>query len=315
MGRWSTYIKLTMRDISNKIDTLRIAIASAKITCSPSSIEAIKANSTPKKDILAIARAAGFLGVKNTSQVIPHCHPIPVEYCRVDYSLETSSIGITVEVKSIYKTGCEMEALHGASVVALTIYDMLKPIDNDVEISTIKLNDKKGGKSSYYDLIDNPVTISVLVCSDSVSAGKKEDSAGKAVISKCEALGLPVDDYTIIPDEEDRIRSTVEERSKAGYNMVILCGGTGLSPKDITTEVVNGMIDREIPGVMEAARSYGQQRTPYAMLSRGVAGMMGNMLLLAIPGSTKGAMESMDALFPHVLHIFKVSNPSYRHGK
>lgn len=304
-----------MRDVSNKANTLRIAIASATITCSENSIKAIQANTTPKKDILAIARAAGFLGVKNTSQAIPHCHPIPIEFCSVDYTIGKTDIEISVEVKSIYKTGCEMEALHGAAVVALTIYDMLKPIDDHVEITNIRLVDKKGGKSSFHDLEDNPVSISIIVCSDSISAGKKQDTAGKSIISRLKNLGLEVGDYIVIPDEEDKIRTEVNNRIKKKIDIVIICGGTGLSPKDITTEVISTMIDREIPGIMEAARVYGQQRTPYAMLSRGVAGMAGDTLLLAIPGSTKGAMETMDVLFPHVLHIFKVQDTSYRHGK
>ena len=201
-----------------------------------------------------------------------------------------------------------MEALHGASIAALTIYDMLKPVDKSIEISAVKLDKKTGGKSDYADKYPAGLKASVIVISDSISAGKKHDKAGKAIIEKLEGINVSIDDYIIVPDEPDEIRGKVEEYCEKGVGLVITTGGTGLSDRDSTPEALKPVIEREVQGIMEAARSYGQERTPYSMLSRSIAGVKGKTLILALPGSTKGASESMDALFPHVLHIFKVLN-------
>ncbi len=141
-----------MVDITQKQPTHRTAVAQAVVkVSSPLTIEAIKKGTVPKGDVLSMSRAAGFLGVKKTSDLLPDCHPLPVEYCAVDYEMEDLEIKIQVTVKTFYKTGVEVEAMHGASVVALTMYDMLKPLDKGVEIHYIKLLKKTGGKSD----IDN----------------------------------------------------------------------------------------------------------------------------------------------------------------
>jgi molybdenum cofactor synthesis domain-containing protein len=184
---------------------------------------------------------------------------------------------------------------------------MLKPIDKSVEISSIKLKEKKGGKSDYNNQLSRPLKTAVIVCSDSIAAGGKQDFAGKTIIQKLQQIQIPVEEYSIIPDETEIIQSKARKLCSSGFDLVLFTGGTGLSPRDVTPEEIKPLLDREVPGIMEAARSYGQNRMPYAMLSRGIAGFMKNTLILTLPGSTKGAAETMDALFPAILHIFKVA--------
>jgi molybdenum cofactor biosynthesis protein MoaC len=112
----------------------------------PETIEAIKQRAVPKGDVFEFSRAAGLLAVKKTSDVIPDCHPLPVEYTSITHQIEELAIHITVEVHTIYKTGVEVEAMHGAAITALTMYDMLKPIDKGIEIENVRLGNKKGGK-------------------------------------------------------------------------------------------------------------------------------------------------------------------------
>jgi len=298
-----------MVDITSKNSSLRRATAQAVVkTGSPQTIQAIQENKVPKGNVFEMARAAALLAAKHTASVIPDCHPMPIEYAAIHFEIEDLQINITVEIKTVYKTGVEMEALYAASVAALTIYDMLKPLDKNLEILNIKLLEKRGGKSDKKDVFDTPLTASVIVCSDSISGGEKEDKAGKVIIEKLKAGGVTVSDYVIIPDEIKDIQDKIKAYSQQKINLIMITGGTGLSNRDITPEAVKPLLDREIPGIAEAMRNYGQDRTPLSMLSRSIAGLVGETLVIALPGSTKGAEESMDAIFPAVLHIFKVQN-------
>jgi molybdenum cofactor biosynthesis protein MoaC len=296
-----------MVDITNKNNTLRIATAQATVKVSKQeTITAIQNDTVPKGNVLAMSKAAGLLGVKKTPELLPDCHPMPIEFAGIEYTIKGLDITIDFTVKTIYKTGVEVEAMHGASIVALNMYDMLKPIDKGIEINNIKLLEKRGGKSDYKKDLDHNIKAVVIVCSDSISAGKKEDRAGKAIIEKLETIGVEIIDYQVIPDEKEVIQEKTKTYQSNGIDLIIFTGGTGLSPRDVTPEALQPLLERSIPGMEEAIRSYGQTRTPYAMLSRSTAGMIGKTLVLALPGSTKGAAESMDAIFPAALHIFKV---------
>lgn len=137
-----------MVDITQKQNTHRTAIAQAMVKVSSAdTIKAIEQKTVPKGDVFAMSKAAGFLGLKKTPELLPDCHPLPIEYAGIDYEIDGLTIIIKVTVKTFYKTGVEVEAMHGASVVALNMYDMLKPIDKGIEIHTIKLLKKTGGKS------------------------------------------------------------------------------------------------------------------------------------------------------------------------
>ncbi len=304
-----------MVDITHKIITQRTATAQSIVKVGSSeTIEAIKNKTVPKGDVLEVARTAGLFAVKNTSTAIPDCHPLPIEYTAIAYDIKEMEIHIEITVKTIYKTGVEVEAMHGASIVALTMYDMLKPIDKNVEISTVKLLHKKGGKSDFGKNENLNLNVAVVVSSDSVSSGKKEDKAGKIIGSKLNELGLDVSDYVIVPDEIETLQNTVLQFCANHKDLVIITGGTGLSPRDTTPEAIIPLLDRRIPGIEEAIRAYGHDRTPYAMLSRSVVGFKGDTLIMALPGSTSGASESIDAVFPSVLHLFKIIK-GFNHDK
>ncbi len=304
-----------MIDISNKRSTYRQARATATVTCAPETIAAIRSGQVPKGDVLEISRAAGLFAIKKTPELLPFCHPIPVEHSQITYDILNDHVRIEVYAATIYKTGIEVEAMTAAGIVALSMYDMLKPIDDDVRIGEIRVIEKSGGKGDYRDTFARSLGAAVLICSDAVTAGQKDDMAGALVADALVAHGLDLRHTQTVPDEIDKISDSVRNWADSpDVDVIMTVGGTGLGPRDVTVEAVRPLLDREIPGIAESMRQYGLERTPYAALSRGIAGHIGTTLVITLPGSSRGAAESLDALMPWVLHIIKVFDKTYRHS-
>ena len=149
----------------------------------------------------------------------------------------------------------------------------------------------------------------VLTISDSVSAGTRTDRSGPAVRERLEQLGWSVSVMEAIPDETSAIGARLATLADGGQvSAIFTTGGTGVAPRDVTPEATRAVIDREIPGLGELMRARGRQATPLAVLSRSVAGTRGRVLIVNLPGSPKGAVESLDAiveLVPHVLELLR----------
>ena len=294
-----------MRSITRKVETLRRATAATEVRVGVEILKRLQTNDLPKKDVLPIARAAGILAAKKTPELIPYCHPIAIEHAEITFEFKEDLLVLRCTVEAVAKTGVEMEALTACSVAALTVYDMLKPLDAQIEILSTKLVEKTGGKSSFKEKIPKDFKAVVIVTSDSTSKGTRSDKSGLLIRERLRAFGIePL--YEILPDEKERIEIVLKKHCDGGAHLVLTTGGTGLGPRDVTVEATRTVVDREIPGIAESARCFGQRRTPYAMLSRGVAGQKGGTLIVNLPGSSKGVEESLDALFPSVLHAFKM---------
>jgi molybdenum cofactor biosynthesis protein MoaC len=302
-----------MFDVGAKPDSYRTARAKAVLNIEAKTAVLIRQGNSPKGDIVEAAKIAATSGAKKTSDLIPYCHPIPIDHIKVQVSVKSRSIEVDVEVKSIWKTGVEMEALSGACIGALTIYDMLKPIDDTLFISSVKLVEKSGGIGQFAIKKRNKIRAGVIVVSDSVAAGKRADKSGKFIVKTLKDRSIDVVKYKVVPDDSSVIEELLMKYSDDLHlDLIFTTGGTGLGPRDVTPEATRKVIEKEINGIVEGSRAYGQRRTPLSMLSRGLAGVRGTSLIINLPGSLRAVSESLDFLFPGIDHAFKMME-GYRH--
>ncbi len=305
-----------MKDVGNKPDTRRSARASCVLHAPADCIERLRQGNTDKGDALKTGRVAGILAAKRTDELIPLCHPLPIHRADIDYELGDTQVKVIATVETIGPTGVEMEALAAASLAALTLYDMLKPHcrPEELRITDTHLEEKRGGKSQFGRRLRVAATASVIVLSDTVAAGRKPDTAGRAVEAALSGAGFEPVAYQVIPDEPEQLRAALDAAMNAGTALIITVGGTGVSPRDRTAETVTPYLLQPLPGLMEAARAFGQRRTPYAALSRGVAGYArDNSLVLTCPGSRGGASETLAAVLPALVHLVEVCRPGKPH--
>ena len=295
-----------MFDVADKSDTLRLATAQAVVRISPLTSKLIKEGKSPKGNIFDAARIAATMAAKRTSDLIPYCHPIPIDDVKVDVLLKDDYfIEIKVQVKTVWKTGVEMESLTAACVASLTIYDMLKPIDESLTIESVKLLEKHGGTKDFHERHVREFKAAVLVISD--SRGEKEDKSGKIIIDKLKENGFDIIEYKVIADDINTIESELKRFcDELKPDVIVTSGGTGVGPRDNTPDATKKIIQKELTGIAETLRSYGQRRTPLSMLSRGIAGVRGRTLIVNLPGSTKAVSQSLNSMFPGILHIFNM---------
>jgi molybdenum cofactor biosynthesis protein MoaC len=296
-----------MFNVGTKPDSSRKARAKAVLSIDANTGVLIKQGKSPKGDVVEAAKIAATLGAKKTSDIIPYCHPIPIDHIKVQVSVKTQAIEVDVQVESIWKTGVEMEALSGACIGVLTIYDMLKPVDDTLFISSVRLVEKSGGIAQFKIKDGNKIRAGVIVVSDSVAAGKRADKSGKFIVKTLKDRSIDVIKYQAVPDDSSTIEELLIKYSDNHHlNLILTTGGTGLGPRDVTPESTRKVIEREVAGIVEGSRAYGQRRTPLSMLSRGIVGVRGKSLIINLPGSLNAVSESLEFLFPGLEHAFQM---------
>ena len=291
-----------MVDVTNKLLTVRVAKAEGKINMLPETIARIKDGELPKGNVLNTAKIAGIQAAKKTSGIIPLCHQLNLSFVDIEFELESDNIWIRSTVKTKESTGVEMEALSAVSIALLTVYDMCKAVDKTMEISGVKLIEKKGGKSDH--ATGYRPKVGVVTLSDGVVRGKREDISGEILANGFLNSGCVVDHRKVLEDGSDHLVPMIYEWIDSGVELILTTGGTGLSPRDLTVDVLQGIFDSKLTGVEQALHSYGRGKIKTAMLSRLTAGVIKGAIVICLPGSPGATRDALEVLIPTIFHSF-----------
>src|SRR5690625_3466217 len=310
-----------MADVGRKRITSRRAVAVGELAAGDA-FEAIVERRLPKGDAIMMAEVAGLQGVKSATQLMPMCHPLPIEHIDVQCRPEPSrrSIRVYCEVATQARTGVEMEALAGVNAALLTLYDLTKPVEPALSMGGVRLLFKEGGKKGLWlhpdgmsdaeaqryrprgpARLDN-IRAAVITLSDRASRGEYADKSGPLLVERLRALGADVDDAQIMADDPDALAGRLQRLADESTDLGLCTGGTGLGPADRTPQALAKVADRPATGLADMFRAESSQHTPMAWLSNADAVVCGSTLIMALPGSARAVAQGMDILAPVLAH-------------
>lgn len=312
-----------MIDVGRKRVTRRRAVAEGTITVGAEAFEKIRDKSLPKGDVLALAEVAGILGAKKTPDLIPMCHTLPLDQVSIHCILRApDAVTVYCQAAAHAKTGVEMEAVMGVQAALATIWDLVKGTEPNLTIGNVRLLVKEGGKQGLWINPDGipewladqlpaaaplqGIRAAIAVISDRAAKGTYEDKTGPALRDILEEAGAIITGVSLVPDDREAIALCLKNLAGDRPHIIFTAGGTGLSKRDVTPEVLQEICDRLIPGFGEVLRQDGAQVTDMSWLSRSTAGLLGGTLVIALPGSPKAVREGLEALLsllPHAISI------------
>ncbi|MGM0556478.1 MAG: molybdenum cofactor synthesis domain-containing protein [Myxococcota bacterium] len=291
--------------------TRHTARATARVDMPEDVWEALRGDS----ELLAETRVTGILAARRASESLPRTGAVELDTVEVSFDWDDTSLVVEASVAGFSRQQIGSRALTCVLNCVTAVVDAFPRRAEAISITEARVTKSRGGTTLSYDF-DPPVRAAVLTVSDSVAGGHKDDRAGQVVKSAVEGLadhGVELDTYRIVGDDAEAIEQAVSSWCADGVELVLTVGGTGLVHTDKTVDAVEPLLDTHVPGLVEALRDYGLEQTPLAFMSRGIAGLVGDALVVTLPGSTGGAREATEALFPAVLHVFHALRTSREH--
>lgn len=316
----------SMINVGEKKITHRKALASGNIFLTPDVLQKVKTGTLEKGDALALAEIAGIQGAKLTANLLPLCHPLSLDAVALKSEINEKSgcVSVYCYVVAKAKTGVEMEAIAGVQAALLCIYDLCKMYGHEMCISDVRLLYKVGGKQGLIlDKAHLPKTLAmlaedpslslkehkaaVLSISDRASKGDYADASGPIIERVLISEGADCLPPMVVPDDTTVIQTTLTKlMDEHAPDLIITTGGTGVGPRDVTPQAISEIIDYDIPGIGELLRQDGLHFTPYAVLSRSIAGIYKNAFIVSLPGSSKAVSQAMDVLTPILAHLIAI---------
>jgi molybdenum cofactor biosynthesis protein MoaC len=296
-----------MSDVSNKDEILHRATSQSIIRVYPETLERVKNNKSFEVNIIESAKISATLAAKKSWEIIPHSHQKTIDHVRVDISIRSELIEIIVEVKGLSKSSLVIESLTAASAAAITIYDKLRSLGDSVSIESIRLLRESDVVLESKEKRGKKVKAAVLVIGNSELLQEKEDQMQKFTVDKLSKNDFEVIESNVIDTKHNLIESNLKRLcDETKVNLVITCGGIEFKSENIVSDITEKLLDKKIEGIPEMLRSYGVKRIPSAILYRGVAGIRDKSVIINLPGNIKEISESLDMLFPYLLHINKI---------
>lgn len=282
--------------------TLRSATARGRVGITAAGVRVCREDDA----VLSAARAAAAMAVKQVPTWLAHLPALADHDSEVTFGFDDDGITIEVGVHAVTTIDVASYALAAVAAASVCVIDLLtQRVEGALSIEQVVVVATKGGAAQFGGMILD-ARADVIVLSDTVAAGKKPDTAGRSVVEGLERVGFTIGSYEVLPDDAPELAGRLKQLLAGAPELIVTVGGTGLGPRDNAVEVVRPLLTTEVPGLMEAARAFGQARTPYAMLSRGVAGLAGGTVVITFPGSRKGARETLDAILIGVIHLIEV---------
>ncbi len=295
-----------MKDISYKNPTYKYAKAQGKVVLDKETVFLVKNNKIKAGNVLETAKNCGIIAAKKTSDILIHSHSTSIDFVDIQTNLTETELVITCEVKAVAKSGIESNALTGVTNALLNAADMLRCICKTTVIQDIKIVFSSGKGKDFVRKRVNPVKTAVLMVSNPLYDGKKKDNTTEQIVDFLKKQQAKVEYSVILKEDEDILKNEMEKLINDNFELIVVAGSVSLNSKGITPKVTKEIIDEEFPGLSEAMRKFGKERTPYAMFSKEVCGVKGKTIILNIPGNSQGSIESLSALFPGLFKAFSM---------